>query len=280
MLKDLQALQYDVVDQRTRPLVAEVVKAYEAGALRAATVSLWIAVVADLTYKIRHPADSGDGAAVVAIADLDQAVANRSVRKVQEYERTILTFVSTDLEMLSAREVVELGRLSDDRNLCAHPGFVSESELFEPDAEAVRAHLIAANRSVFSQPPLAGKKLLTILDQELYGDSWPDGENDELKSYLVDRFFRSARTTVQDNMTRMLIKGSVRPKDESHRNAKRCRNAAYAIADAYPASFERLVSSVLNNWERAGALANEDIVRSVATPHSGILFRQLPERAF
>ncbi len=61
----------------------------------------------------------------------------------------------------------------------------------------------------------------------------------------------------------MLIKGSVRPKDESHHNARRCRNAAYAIADAYPASFERLLSSVLNNWERAGALTNEDLVRSV-----------------
>lgn len=60
-LKDLEQLQHEVIDLRTRLLVKEVVKAYEAGALRAATVSLWIAVVADLTNKIRYLADSGDG---------------------------------------------------------------------------------------------------------------------------------------------------------------------------------------------------------------------------
>ena len=98
MFWDLRALQNEVVDTRTRPLVVDVVKAYEAGALRAATVSLWIAVVADLTYKIRYLAESGDGRARVAIEGLDRAVSNGEIRKIQQYENSILDLASNDLE--------------------------------------------------------------------------------------------------------------------------------------------------------------------------------------
>ena len=52
-LKDLEQIQHDIDNKHIRPLIAEVIKCYEAGAYRAAIVSLWTAVVTDLTGKIR-----------------------------------------------------------------------------------------------------------------------------------------------------------------------------------------------------------------------------------
>ena len=149
MLTDLEEMQHGIEDKATRLLVAEVVKCYEAGAYRAALVSLWVAVVADITAKIRALAESGDGEAQNVISSLDAALANRVVQKVQEYERNILEVAERRLQILLPRERVELERLNEDRNLCAHPGYVDEALLYIPDAEIVRAHLVAARRAVF-----------------------------------------------------------------------------------------------------------------------------------
>lgn len=262
-MKDLQSLEFEVVDSRTRPLVAEAVRAYEAGALRSATVSLWIAVVADLTYKIRHLAESGDGRARTVIEQLDRALQNQTVSRVQEYERNILDLVSAELDIIGSREVVELNRLNEDRNLCAHPAFASDNEIFRPDAESVRAHLVAASRSVFSQRPLAGRRIIETLQREIAGDSWPIGDSEQIRSYLNDRYFKRTRDSVQVNICRLLIKGSIKTVDGSKRNARRCREASYVIADDHPQRFETLLSAVLENWEDAGAFGDIELIRSV-----------------
>lgn len=257
-LKDLEQLLQEVADPGVRPLVREVVKSYEAGALRAATVSLWIAVVADLTFKIRQLAESGDGAAANVIADLDDAVSRGAIRTVQDYERDLLVTAERDLGILTAREKTELSRLNEDRNLCAHPGFQSPSDFFVPDSESVRAHLVAAHKAVFSQKPLAGKRLLEMLAVEIEGDSWPEeGE------YFLARFFRNAREGVRQNIAKILIKHSLRPPDESNRTAKRSRDSVYAIAAESPAAFEGGLSSVIAGWESSGVLGERELVRAV-----------------
>lgn len=266
-LRDLEQIQHDVIDVRSRTLLAEVVRCYEGGAYRAALVSLWIAVVADLTSKIRHLAESGDGEAGNVIDGLDTALSDQTVRKVQEYERNILDTAEQRLGILLPRERLELERLNEDRNLCAHPGYVDEAELFLPDAEVVRAHLVAANRAVFSQRPLAGKRLLATLEAEVEGESWPsDGE------YFLDRFFRPARDSVKANMAKVLIKHSVRPPDGRNRVARRSRNAAVVIANDSPTLFEESLRSVLHSWEASGSLGDSELVRAVGAYGSESVF--------
>lgn len=271
-LRDLEQIQHDVVEPRSRGLLSEVVKCYEGGAHRAALVSLWIAVVADLTSKIRYLAESGDGEAANVVDGLDKALANQTISKVQEYERNILDTAEKRLGILLPRERVELERLSEDRNLCAHPGYVDEVDLFVPDAEVVRAHLVAANRAVFAQRPLAGKRLLATLESEAEGDSWPtDGD------YFLERFFRAARETVKTNMAKVLIKNSLRPPNGSNRVAKRSRESVYAIAAEAPSIFGDCLHSVLHAWEKSAILGDRELVRAVGAYGSrGVFWSVLP----
>lgn len=272
-LSDLEQIQHDVVDVRSRALIAEVVRCYEGGAYRAALVSLWVAVVADLTGKIRYLAESGDGEARNVISDLDKALANQRVDKVQQYERGILATAEQRLEILLPRERVELERLNEDRNLCAHPGYLDEAELFVPDAEVVRAHLVAANRCVFSQRPLAGKRLLATLEVEMKGESWPSAGD-----YFLDRFFHPARERVKTNMAKVLIKHSMRPPDGSNRVARRALRAALLIANDSPSLFEAALRSVLHAWETSGSLGDSELVRaSGAYGGQSVLWAVLPD---
>lgn len=257
-LKDLEQLQHDIVDPKTKTLVAEVVKTYEVGALRSATVSLWIAVVADLTQKMRHLGESGNGRARQKVKELDTAMETNNVKASQDYERTLLKVVTEELEILGIREQKELARLQDDRHLCAHPAYVEESDLFVPDAEMVRAHLVAACRSVFSQRPIAGKRLRDKLGDEIKGDAWPGTDE-----YFLDRFFRNAQGSVQDNILKLLFKGSIRPLEGSNVWARRCREAAYAAEPEAPGRFERSLKSVLHAWEQDSAsLEDSQLIRA------------------
>lgn len=257
-LTDLEQIQQEVVEPRSRALLTEVIKCYEGGAQRAALVSLWIAVVADLTNKIRYLAESGDGDAAAVVDSLDKALANRTVTKVQEYERNLLETAENRLGILLPRERAELERLNEDRNLCAHPGYIDEADLFVPDAEVVRAHLVAANRAVFAQRPLAGKRLLTTLENEVMGESWPMGGE-----YFLERFFRPARDKVKINLAKVMIKHSLRPPDRSNRVAKRSRDSVNAIAEEAPSLFEECLRSVLHAWETSASLGDVELVRAV-----------------
>ncbi len=270
MLKDLEQIQHEVLDPQSRQLLAEVMKCYQAGAYRAALVCLWIAVVADLTGKIRYLAESGDGQAKSMIDQLDQALAGGAVKKVQDYERTILEKAEQTLEILLPRERKELERLKEDRNLCAHPGYLDQGKLFIPDAEAVRAHIVAASRAVFSQRPLAGKQLINLLEKEVKGRSWPAGGD-----YFLDRFFCTARSSVKKNMLKVLVKHSIRPAEDCNTLAQRSREATLAVAQQNPPLFEEVISSVLHHWEASGALGEAELLRAAGAYGAQTLFWQV-----
>ncbi len=274
-LKDLEQIQHDIDNKHIRPLIAEVIKCYEAGAYRAAIVSLWTAVVTDLTGKIRTLAEAGDGEAKSIIENLDRALNNQTVAKVQEYERNILKTASKSLQILLPREIVELERLNEDRNLCAHPGFINENDLFIPDAEAVRAHLVTASRAVFSQRPLAGKRLLSMLEQEMNRESWPN-EGD----YFLERFFHQARKSAKRNMIILLIKQSIRPPEGNKQIARRALGSALSIIKEAPLEFENNLSSILEAWEESGILEDPQLIRaSGAYGGTPTFWRALPKTA-
>ena len=266
-LKDLEEIQHEVIEPSSRTLLREVVKCYEAGAYRAALVSLWIAVVSDLTCKIRRLAESGDGEAKIVIDTLDLAIERHNVKKVQKYEREIIATAADKLQILDLRSKEELDRLNKDRNLCAHPGYVDRSELFQPDAELVRSHLVVASRSCFSQPPLVGKRLLAILETELRSDSWPnDGE------YFLDRFFRPARTAVKRNLVKLLIKYSLRAPDQDDDVMARSLVSTLAVSRECESVFEYALQSVLSTWEASGSLGDAELVRAVGAYGAVSLF--------
>jgi len=258
-MRDLDEIRLDVTERQVVPLVDEAIRAYSAGALRSSIVSLWIAVSADLIFKIRHLADTGDGEAGEAVRKLDKAIEDRAVRRLQEFENSVLELCAK-LEIFTHREVVEMTRLYEDRNLCAHPGFVEHQELYTPTAEAVRAHIVGAAQAVFSQQPIAGKRLVSRLMEEIASDAWPMFA--EVGDYVFERFFASSRASVRRNALTLLVKGSIRPPNGSSKQGQRCRDAARLVREKLPEIHDDAVAAVIENWERNGGLQEADLLRA------------------
>lgn len=262
-MRDISVMCQSVVDTAVKPLVEESIRAFNGGAHRAATVSLWVAVAVDLTNKVRALAEGGDGAANSRVQKLDAAVISHSVKDFLAFE-TGLIDLARDLELLDRQEAVHLQRLYEDRNLCAHPGFAAEGVIFAPTAEAVRAHLVAAHDATFSKGAVAGKRRQAMLVGEIQGDAWPNPSS--LSAYLSSRFFDGAAETTKSNMMKLLIKTSIIPPLDlarPNRVARRAREACAARRERDPAAFANAVAAVLSSYESSEKLTNQALVRAV-----------------
>lgn len=262
-MRDLEVLAERVRDAQARSLITEAVRSYQVGAFRAAVLSIWVAVTVDLIAKIRHLAEIRDSASAMAIDKLDNAIKNGNVRTLQSFERDLLQLCESELQLLTSREATELRRLSDDRNLCAHPAFVEPGEHFRPTPELVRSHLASAVDAVLGQPAVAGKSLVETFQREIESGSWP---NEHLRDYLRERYFERARPSVRRNIVELIIKGCITPVDtEATEIAQRHLNSAHAVCDIDPELFKERLHSVLTKYEASGRLVDVALIRLVGS---------------
>lgn len=178
-LADLDELILRCRTVEAREHVSEAVASYRGGAFRAAIVMSWIAVVFDLIDKVRELGIAGEPAAAALMVTFENyqeqihAGAAAATKQALEFERNLLTRVSTDLSLLDALQLSDLERLREDRHRSAHPSFNRTGEAFKPTAELARLHLRNAITHVLSQPPVQGKAVLATLRALVVSDYFP-----------------------------------------------------------------------------------------------------------
>lgn len=189
-MRDLEEHIARVHNAEVRPLVREAYRCYTAGAARAAIVLTWTAVCADLIDKARVLQERGEAQAGALNTDVDSAQGSLdtdAVRAMQRVENSLLD-TAVELELIDVTQRLQLERLKDDRNLCAHPSLRPLGELFEPPLEYARAHLAIALDAVLVHPASQGRKVVDsfaahVLDAAFVGD--PD--------HIAHAFYRRVR---------------------------------------------------------------------------------------
>lgn len=234
-------------------------RAYSAGAYRAATILLWTAVMQDLTEKLRILSDGGDGAAKAAIKEVDAARTTKDVRGMQAFENGLLSRATTEFELVTHREAEELHRLSEDRNISAHPSFQEDSEEpFQITAEQVRAYARLVVEAVLAQPPIVGKALVDRFTTDIQTGSWP---SEALVDFLRTRYFERARSGVMRNIVAVAVKAAIRPPDGSNQVAGRCVAVIQASAQIDEPLVVSAITEVLSKWR--DHLSDPDLLRTL-----------------
>jgi hypothetical protein len=193
-MHDLEVQVARVANAEVRPLVTEAYRCYTAGAARAAIVLTWTAVCTDLIDKVATLYQSGEAQATALTRDVEAAqgkLDRESIVVMQGVETRVLDIAVT-LELIDATQRVQLERLREDRNLCAHPSLRPLGELFTPPLEYARAHLVIALDAVLMHPASQGRKVVEafathILDPGFVGDPL----------HIADAFFRRVRPTAR-----------------------------------------------------------------------------------
>jgi hypothetical protein len=204
-LHSLDALVLSVRDTESKRLAHEAVTAYQAGAHRAAILSIWVAVCADIITKLKELATGGDAAALAEVKSLEVWIKVSDLRNLQQFENGLVELARDKFEMLLPHEATDLLRLREDRHLCAHPAFVSDDALFSPTPELARAHITHAILHLLSRPPVQGKQLIARYDRDLLGGSFPN-KPDEIEVVLRQNYLARAKTGSVVSLIKALAK--------------------------------------------------------------------------
>jgi hypothetical protein len=87
-------------------------------------------------------------------------------------------------------EFIDLERLKDDWNRCAHPTFQRIETPYYPTAEQAMYHIKNSVLHVLSQPPVQGKYALENLSKLIESKYFPTNENDAQKQLEESELLR------------------------------------------------------------------------------------------
>jgi len=249
-LTDIDSLALAVRDPESKRLIGEALSAYRGGALRSSIVSTWIAVDYDIIAKAKELSAHGDAAAMAFVQDIEQAIQNSDVKKMQAIESAVLATANEKLQLFAPHEFEDLNRLQRDRHLCAHPAFATEDTLFQPAPELVRTHITHALKHLLINAPLQGKSAIERFHADLLSPSFPvDG--DSIGTFVRAKYLDRAKDVMVVNLIKSLLSApfgneSAQYIGQRHQIARTLREIAKAKTGIYDETAKNHIAHKFN----------------------------------
>ncbi len=251
-LYDLDELAQSVRDKFSQAYIREAINAYRGGAYRSAIVSTWVAVTYDVLVKITELANQGDGRATAfanqyrkALKEYNDANTKAaSLKKLQAIENELLDKARSEFQFINSQEYVDLSRLKDDRNLCAHPAFAEENTLFQPTPDLVRVHIVHAIVHLLQRLPIQGNTAIAQITNAITRPSFPNAIEDAvrtLREYL-DRVKEPVIRRLVSILVKAVLRGDV-PEVLGYESS--VLNALVAISHIHPALYKEQMRETL-----------------------------------
>ncbi|HFL2259954.1 hypothetical protein [Legionella pneumophila] len=202
---DLDELSLQIRNFYVKKYIIEAINSYRGGSYRASIISTWIAVCVDVIEKIKELAEENDGQAKELKSDLD-SIKSDDFKKMLSFEKEILNYAHDRLELISLIEKVHLERLYQDRNICAHPTFITDGEQFNPSPELAKSYIVQAAQYLLIHRPTVGKVVLEKTIELIWGQTFPD---DDERAYILlssEHYLKKAKDSVIRNLLLCLLK--------------------------------------------------------------------------
>lgn len=258
VLSDLDELVLKCRDQKAKSYIREAFACYKAGAFRSAIVSTWIAVSFDILDKLKELSLAGDKEAERQIESFDKARRIGDVANSLKFEREILVVCRDKLELISHVEFIDLNRLQEDRNRCAHPSMASDGEVFNPSAELARMHIRSAVEHLLQYPPAQGKYALDSLTSEVESEYFPTDVKKAVVAFESSPL-NKARDSLIRNFTIVLLKKLINDAKD-YKEIYRISTALNAIEVIHRELYRKTLTEKLSSIVRSLAVEKLDRV--------------------
>lgn len=248
-LSDLDELILKCRGQKAKNYIKESVSCYKSGAFRSAIVSTWIAVSFDIIDKLKDLSLTGDKEAEKQLEEFEKARKAGDIAKSLKFERDILEVARDKLELISHIEFIDLERLQQDRNRCAHPSMTSGGETFNPSAELARVHIRSAVEYLLQFPPVQGKYALDSLISEVNSEYFPTNLNKAVTAFSNSPLLK-ARESLIRNFVIVLLKNFLNEASD-YKQGLRISSALNAIEQIHKEMYCATLKSKLSSLIKA-----------------------------
>lgn len=243
-LADLDEMVLKCRDEKAKKYIRESVNCYKSGAFRSAIVSTWIAVTFDLIDKFKELSALGDKEAEHQVEEIEKARRINDISRFLQLEREIINVARDKLELISHTESIDLERLQEDRNRCAHPSMNLEGEIFNPSAELARLHIRSAVNHLLQFPPSQGKYALDRLVAEIESNYFPSAKKDILLT-IKSGSLSKPRYSLLRNFMVVVIKKVLSP-ETGYLIQRKLYFVLAAISDLHKEMYDDILSKDLS----------------------------------
>jgi hypothetical protein len=262
-LADLDELVLRCRDERAKRYIAEAAACYRGGAFRSCIVATWIAVAYDVIDKLQELALTGDKQAEQEVERFERIRASADVASALKFERDLLEMATDKFELLSPVEHLDLSRLQEDRNRCAHPSMAAAGEVYSPPAELARLHLRNAVSYLLQRQPVQGKAAMERVMAEINSPYFPTDSTEAFKHFEHGPLVRPRDSLVR-NLATVLLKTLLLEPVDWHAKA-RYLAALRALRQLHHQAVESVLSARLPELvRRVGAGDLGQVVRLIA----------------
>lgn len=244
-LSDLDELTLKCRDEKAKQYIREAVSCYKVSAFRSSIVSTWIAVSFDIIDKLKDLSLAGDKEAENQLNEFDKARRAGDIAKSLKFERDILSISRDKLELISHVEFIDLERLQQDRNRCAHPSMTTDNDIFNPSAELARVHIRSAVEHLLQYPPAQGKYALNSLFHEIESQYFPTNEDKALTALKNSPLFKARKSLVRNFIIRLLKK--LLTESSSFKNRIKMIAALKATSEMHGEIYNTVLSENITN---------------------------------
>lgn len=243
-LADLDELVLKCRDEKAKSYIKEAVSCYKSGAFRSAIVSTWIAVSFDIIDKIRELSLAGDKEADVQLKAFEKARDEGGISHSLKFEREMLEVCRDKLELISYLEFIDLARLQEDRNRCAHPSMTSDSQIFSPSAELARVHIRSAVEYLLQYPPAQGKSAMDIILKEVNSKYFPVEKSRILVALKNSPLFKARKSLVR-NFIVVILKDLLKT-NFSYQESAKLSSVLNAVEELYKEIYDSTLNESLS----------------------------------
>ena len=254
-LVDLEELCLKCRDPKARDYIQEAVSCYKAGAFRASIVSTYTAVLYDLIDKFRDLALSGDNEAKTQYEAFERATESGDLAASMKFEKDILDIAHDKFQFFSKNELLDLKRIKEDRNRCAHPSITMDGNVFYPNGALARNHVRIAIEVLLQHKAAQGKAALEGIIQTIESDYFPLNK-DEVAQTFEQTALKNGRDSLIRNFTIICLK-KVLKENLNFPKGKNFYNALNFISNNNHEVYTKTLQSKLN--EIARSVPDDDI---------------------
>ena len=166
-----------------------------------------------------------------------------------KFERELLVVARDKFELISPLEFIDLERLQEDRNRCAHPSLTSDDQAYSPSAELARLHLHSAVTHFLQHPPAQGKYALERLLRDVDSDYFPTTTKDARVAFASGPL-KKPRESLVRNFVLVLAK-SLLAESADYKRRFRLQSALAATRELHPATSSATLGEKLSQLVRA-----------------------------
>jgi hypothetical protein len=201
----IDLLTEQIKNSKTQEYFEEVIRSYYSKNYRSAIVMLYSIVICDLIFKLQELKDQfNDDNAKAILKEIENI--QKTSPTFSNWENRLVELVKEQTNILEHSDYENILHLQKHRHLCAHPVMLQDYNLYSPNQETVRAHIINILEGLLVKPALLSKKIFNEFLENLADIKDIIITEKDIETHLNSKYFENLNSAIEKEIFRSLWK--------------------------------------------------------------------------